>query len=349
MKDPIDNSVPSTEPTATDGDLDAVLNRARNSVIESRKKPSKKVQEVEEEDEESDEVALSEDEPEDSTEVAEDEEPEDELDSLISEFEKPKRTSSQESEETQSDDEESEDEGDDDLDLSRLSRRKRGKLIQQLQQKLAKTETDLRAKLENEQRERQRLEQEKRRRDAEEANLRKDIEKVLGTEEEYRRLEELALSDNADDLTKQKYRIWRNNRKFYGKIKSQARNEVRDQFVEVWFGTVKTLPGVDPNAVKGALHQSIQHIYAAGFVRGEMGKQAEIDKLKKRLEALESRSKSTQRRSVATTVRTPVVGGRVIGGSKKAQTLSEFLFDEDGLPSDRSEQAIKSGQFKFRE
>lgn len=322
-----DNTADEAVPAASDEDLDAALNRAKTSSDQSLR--SRSAAPEADEGDESDEVSLSGDEPEDN----EVEDEEDDLSSFLNEIEG--SDSSPESNEAQPEDEGSDDEG---VDLSKLSRRQRGKIIEQLKRQ----EGELRAKLEEEQKERQRLEEEQRNREQEDQRLQADIAKALGTDSEYDRVMQSALDPYADEETKTKARIWTNNRKFYGKLLAKSQRDVRDKFLAVWQQTTQSLPGVDQSAMSGSLTETLQHIYAAGYVQGESAKDKEIVALKKKIDTLEARTKTARRTTAAVTTRNPVSGGQAVP-TKKQMTLHELLYADDGLPSDKSERLIRNG------
>lgn len=143
--------------------------------------------------------------------------------------------------------------GDDEDDESpRLSRKQRGKLIEELRQELEEKENQ-----------RKQLEQDLAKQREADAALDAEVSRALGTQEDYEKAENDAL--NGDARAQQKVKIWKDNRKFYGKLVTKAKKDVENEFVAFYWQHVQDLPGVKRETLsQSTLSDILRHMYDAG-------------------------------------------------------------------------------------
>jgi hypothetical protein len=157
-----------------------------------------------------------------------------------------------------------------------------------------------------------------------------------------------ALSEDADPVERDKARIWKANRDFYGKLRRAAAREIMDQFQSTYWGTLKSVPNLSMDESKKGLTHALAHLYAVGYSNAETAGSKELEKLRARVQALETENKSLRKKAGSS--RTPLAGGRPAMKTKAEPEWRKNLYDpKTGLPSDESEQAIRDGRLKLGE
>ncbi len=151
--------------------------------------------------------------------------------------------------------------------------------------------------------------------------LGKEVEKALGTEEEIARLESQALNVQLDVQARNKaaetLRIYKDNRKFYGKLFDHAKSEALNSVVADFEEAAK-LEGVDRKTLFGTeLKDSFKHVYEAG----RKSQQAVVDRLEAELKEVKTRSMSQG---------APLGGGKAVGDGN----VSEWFDPKTGMIRD---------------
>jgi hypothetical protein len=274
----------------------------------------------EDDDEESDEVDTPDDEDEDEEETS--------LESTARKQKQPGTPPAPRKGKASTSDSEEDDEGD-----VKLSRKQRGKLIEEMRQQILKTEQE-KAQLA----ERQKLQQE------EDERLAKEVQRALGSEEEYEKAMEEGLQ--GDETQAERARIWKSNRAFFNKLVKQAERRVQSSFTASYWETVQKLPGVDMQILsQGSLGQVLQHIYEAGANSIEGESQKRIETLEDEVETWKGRYRSLKAKAGGTK-RSPVgAGGEPVSDKKVADWRKRYL-GKDGLPTDEAETLVLQGGFE---
>lgn len=197
---------------------------------------------------------------------------------------------------------------DDEDDAPRLSRKQRGKLIEELRQEI-----------EDKERERQRLAESLQAQREEDERLEKEVNRALGTDEELEKALEEGLSGNTTAAEKAK--IWKSNREFYKKLLTRADKEAVQKFTDYYWKDVEDLPGVSQATLKTtSLNQILRHLYEAGVNSVSSKADDEIAKLKEEVLTWKGRYRSLKPKA-GSGKRSPMGTGG--GGS----TVEEGEFD----------------------
>ena len=197
---------------------------------------------------------------------------------------------------------------DDEDDTPRLSRKQRGKLIEELRQEI-----------EDKERERQRLAESLQAQREEDERLEKEVNRALGTDEELEKALEEGLSGNTTAAEKAK--IWKSNREFYKKLLTRADREAVQKFTDYYWKDVEDLPGVSQATLKTtSLNQILRHLYEAGVNSVSTKADDEIAKLKEEVLTWKGRYRSLKPKA-GSGKRSPMGTGG--GGS----TVDEGEFD----------------------
>lgn len=186
---------------------------------------------------------------------------------------------------------------DDDEDLPQLSRKQRGRLI-----------SEIKSQLEDSEKERRRLEQQLADQAAEDKTLTEEVNRALGTDEEYDQATEDGLA--GDEEAAKKARIWKANRNFYKKLVGRAKREVETGFYEAYWSQVADLPGIKPEVLqKASLAEILRHSYEAGVESVVNKKTDEVEKLKKDVVTWKGRYRTLKTQNPSVSKRSPLGGG----------------------------------------
>lgn len=184
-----------------------------------------------------------------------------------------------------------------DKDPSEMSRKERGKLIQ-----------EIRSELEESDRKRRELEATLASQKAEDEKLTAEVNRALGTDEEYQQAEDEALAGDEDQ--QKKVRIWKANRLFFKKLVGKAQRETEQGFYAAYWEPMKDLPGIKPEVLQhGTLGEILKHSYEAGVESVQGAGSSEIEKLKDQITTLRGKIKSLQPKSGAGSAKSPLGGG----------------------------------------
>jgi hypothetical protein len=221
-------------------------------------------------------------------------------------------------------------EEDEEDDVPKLSRKQRGKLIEELRQQVLQTEQ-----------EKARLAAQQRAQQEEDERLAKEVQKALGSEEEYERAMEEGLQ--GDETQAERARIWKSNRAFFNKLVKQAERRVQTNFTNAYWGTVKELPGIDMNVMQNApLAEVIRHIHEAGSTSIEGAAEKRIEALEEEVETWKGRYRSLKAKAGGSK-RSPVgSGGEPVSAKKQVDWRRKYL-GKDGLPTDEADVLVQQG------
>jgi hypothetical protein len=218
--------------------------------------------------------------------------------------------------------------GSDEEDDRPLSRKQRGKLIEELRQTL-----------EEEQKERQRLEQSLAAQKEEDAKLEAEVNRALGTDEEFDKAQEDGLS--GDTTAAEKARIWKANRAFYKKLLTKSEKQARDEFLQYYWQGVAGLPGVTQQALQAPnLADILKNLYDAGVssVTDESAKK--IEQLTDDVETWKGRYRSLKAKAGGAR-RSPVSGGGVESpGESTTNWRRKYTDPKTGLFTDEAEAIV---------
>ncbi len=209
-----------------------------------------------------------------------------------------------------------------------LSRKQRGKLIEELRQTI-----------EDEQRQRQQLEQSLNAQREEDAKLEAEVNRALGTNEEYEAAEDAGL--RGDTTAAEKARIWKANRAFYKKLLTKADKQSRQEFLDYYWQGVAGLPGVTQEALQAPnLADILKNLYQAGVasVNDESSKQ--IQKLTDDVELWKGRYRDLKVKA-GSARRSPVSGGGVSSpGESTVDWRRKYTDPKTGLFTDEAEAIV---------
>lgn len=209
-----------------------------------------------------------------------------------------------------------------------LSRKQRGKLIEELRQTI-----------EDEQRQRQKLEAELASRKADEEKLNQEINRALGTDEEYEKATEDGLS--GDTSAAEKARIWKSNRAFYSKLLKKADAQAREEFTNFYWNGLNGLPGVTQEALTAPkLSDILKNLYDAGVASVQDESTSKIEKLTEEVETWKGRYRSLKAKAGGAK-RSPVGGGaESVGVTKSFDWQSKYIDPKTGLFTDEADAII---------
>ena len=231
---------------------------------------------------------------------------------------KTKGTDKQKSSETSDDDEET----------PHLSRKQRGKLIEELRQEIEAKEEE-RLKLAKSLKEQQ----------EEDERLEKEVNRALGTDEEL----EKALEDGlgGDKTAAEKAKIWKANREFYKKLLTRSEREATQKFAEYYWQDVQDLPGVDKKVLAGkTLSDVLKHIYEAGVTATSSKADDEITKLKEEVQTWKGRYRAIKPKS-GSTKRSPIgTGGGNTVEAEDFDWRKKYIDPKTGLLTDEADAII---------
>lgn len=233
---------------------------------------------------------------------------------------------------------------DEDEDGPPLSRKQRGKLIEELRQQLAE-----------EQRQNAALQAQQQVVDEDAKKLDSEVARALGTQEEFDRVMEAALS--GDEEAQELARKWKNNRAFYGKLVNKARKDTAQEFMDNYWGFIKDLPGITVDTIQKApsLGKLLQDIHTAGVESVQGNSDASIAKLQEDMETLRGKYKSLRAKAGGAR-RSPVTSGGSPVEEKDFNWRDHYLDKKSGLFTDEAEriveqygfEALRSGQHMKR-
>lgn len=212
-------------------------------------------------------------------------------------------------------------------DISKLSRKGRGKLIEELRQEIERANED-KEKLE-------RALEEQRKADAE---LDAEINRALGTDEEYERATEDGLSGDRDAA--ERARVWKANRAFYHKLVNKSKKETEKEFMSYYWKDVSGLPGIDEKVLAGKpLADILKHVYDAGSSSVGNSHNETIEQLRKEVDTWKGRYKALKPKSGGNK-RSPVSGGDTASPPGEFNWRDKYL-DKNGLPTDEFETLVE--------
>ncbi len=216
----------------------------------------------------------------------------------------------------------------DDVDVANLSRKQRGKIIEEYRQELMKSEE-----------ERKRLESQLAAQQQEDAALTEEVNRALGTDAEYEKAVEDGLA--GDSEAAERARVWKANRAFYRKLVKSAGKTYQEEFAKHYWDVVKELPGLDMDIVANKdLSTIIQHVHAAGMSQAEAKYKAEIEKLQEAVQTWKGRAKSSGPKAASVARRSPITGGGESTSPKEFNWQAVYL-DKQGLPTDEFESLVQ--------
>lgn len=164
---------------------------------------------------------------------------------------------------------------------------------------------------------------------AEESALNAEVQKALGTDEEYADLTRRARA--GDRTAGAALNQIDANRQFFGKLVQKAQRDVTAFFTNGLEKVAKEVGLEDKIVWEGTPDQIVK----AAFDRG---RKAMADELQPRLDAAEASARGTQ------AARAGSRGVPVSGGKPAALDAFESLLGDDGLPTEESIRAAKSGR-----
>lgn len=219
------------------------------------------------------------------------------------------------------------DSDDDDEGVTKLSRKQRGKLIE-----------ELRNQLDKEQQEKAQLAERQRQLEENDKQLEAEVRRALGSEEDFEKAMEDGL--RGDETAAERARIWKANRAFYNKLVGKARRDVQSDFTQAYWATLQDIPGLDKDVLaKASLSQVLKHLYEVGTKNKSEEAQERIDELENEIETWKGKYQSLKARA-GVGKRSPVTGGGQAPPPKK-KSLSSLL-GEDGLPTAEAEHLIRT-------
>jgi hypothetical protein len=232
-----------------------------------------------------------------------------------------KKASKTEAQQQQAQGEDSDDEG------PPLSRKQRGKLIEELRQEL-----------EREQQERQRLESFVRQQTEADQKLNQEVDRALGRDEDF----EQAMAEGLAGNTKQaeKARIWKANREFYKKLLDKSQRDTASGFMETYWSSVNGLPGVTPQAlVAPNLASILKNMYDAGAASVKDSSTEELEKLKEDVETWKGRYRSLKAKA-GSTKQSPLGGGGSTAAEQPFDWQKKYIDPRTGLLSDEADAIV---------
>lgn len=244
--------------------------------------------------------------------------------------EAPKRKQSQRTPKPGEEDSEGSDEEEDDRPLSR---KQRGKLIEELRQTI-----------EAEQQQRQRLEQQLQSQREAEAKLEEEVNRALGTDEDYERATEEGLK--GDTTAAEKARIWKANRAFYKKLLAKSTSQAQNEFVNYYWKDVQGLPGVTQEALQNpSLSGILKSMYDAGVSSVTDESTKKIEELTDAVETWKGRYKALKIKAGGTK-RSPVSGGGESAGASITDWRKKYTDPKTGLFTDEADAIISRYGFE---
>jgi hypothetical protein len=227
-------------------------------------------------------------------------------------------------------------------DSTRLSRKRRGKLIE-----------ELRLELQEEQKRNLELQQQTQLLQEEDKRLNEEVDKALGSEAAFDKAMEDAL--NGDEIAAERVRIWRNNREFFKKLQKKAEREYSNNFMNFGWEQVKGLDGVTMEMLQAStLANVLKDIYHVGFNAREEKHAKELEELQKKYDTLKTQFKAVKPQS-GSKRRNPVTsGGSVVAEKPIEDWRRKYRDPNTGLLTDEAEaivsqygfEALVSGKFK---
>lgn len=169
--------------------------------------------------------------------------------------------------------------------------------------------------------------------------LGQEVERVLGSSQEYSDAEALVLDlekpEEERNLATRKLNTWKSNRKFYQKLEDNAHNSVMAS-VNAHFENAAKFEGVDRAVLYGKdLTAAFQNIYDAG-------KSSVQSDLQSRITSLEAENAGLKTAAMGSSARTPLSGGSSFQGIDMAN-----MFDQKtGLLKDDYVALAKSGALR---
>ncbi len=217
--------------------------------------------------------------------------------------------------------------GTDSDDDSQLSRKKRGKLIEELRQEL-----------EREQKAKADLEDSLRASREEDERLNKEVDRALGTQAEYDKATEDGLS--GDKASAEKARIWKANRDFFKKLTGKAQRDTSAEFMASYWNEVSGLPGVTQDALKAPnLSAILKNIYDAGVSSVKESSSEEVDKLKADVETWRGRYRSLKAKAGGNKT-SPLGGGGSTATEMPVDWKKKYIDPSTGLFTDEADAIV---------
>lgn len=218
----------------------------------------------------------------------------------------------------------------DDEDLPPMSRKQRGKLIQ-----------EIRSELDESERKRKELEATLAEQTANEEKLTAEVNRALGTDEEYEKANDEGLA--GDDEQAKRARVFKANRAFFKKLVDKAQRDTEKGFYSAYWEPLKDLPGIKPEVLQhGTLGEILKHSYEAGVASVQDAGQEEVQKLQDRIITLQGKIKSLQPKSGAGQIKSPMGGGGdtpVVAGASSWRQNPRFI--KDGMLTDEAESIVR--------
>ncbi len=213
-------------------------------------------------------------------------------------------------------------------DVSNLSRKQRGKLIEELRQEIERANED-KARLERELADQRKADEE----------LDVEISRALGTDEEYERATEDGLAGDRDAA--ERARIWKANRSFYNRVLlKKAKKDTEQEFIQLYWKDVQGLPGIDEKILAGkTLSEILKHVYEAGSGSVQSSQDETIEQLRKEVDTWKGRYKALKPKSGGTK-RSPVSGGSTASPPGEFNWQNRYLDKKTGMPTDEFDQLV---------
>lgn len=229
--------------------------------------------------------------------------------------------------------EEQEGSDDDNENGQSLSRKQRGKIIEEYRQELEKSE-----------KQRKELEAQVKAAEEEDSVLTQEVNRALGTDAEYDKAVEDGL--NGDEEAQEKAKVWKANRAFYKKLVSKAGKQYQAEFAQEYWNTVKDLPGINMEIVGNKdLATIMKHVHEAGATSTAEKYKEQVEQLQRKITTMQGKAKSAGPQEASKTKRSPITGG----GEPVAQqpfNWQRTYLDKEGLPTDEFESLVRQHGFE---
>lgn len=218
-----------------------------------------------------------------------------------------------------------------DKDVQSLSRKDRGKFINEIRDELKK-EQEARDKAEKRQKQ---LEEEARDRAENEKLLDAEIEKALGSKEAYDKALNAGLEGDASE--KRKYQVWTKNRKFFGRLVRAAELQAKGQIGTAFNEKVEEL-GLDVDeANKGSFQDTLEYVHRTATDKATAAATEKLEALQDKYDTLVRKYKDLRRKASLPTREVTTGGNPVVPG----QFDLKKSLGSDGLPTDELDAAIR--------